>query len=611
MTESAVLDQATKARNGDEPIINDLSMVVATVNGTGSQTSNLALIRALFHMGIPVSGKNLFPSNIQGLPTWFTIRASSDGHSARREAVEVLVAMNETTFQQDLANLVSGGVCFYPQEWAQPRRREDVVYYPMPVKELLNEVKPPRDLRDYIANMVYVGVVAQVMGIELKEIRTALDTHFKGRRKPVEMNMEMIQAAMAWAEKNLEKRDPYLLQRDNQTEGLILIDGNTAAALGAVYGGVGFAAWYPITPASSLAEALKEYLDQLRQDPGSGEATYAVVQAEDELAAIGMTIGAGWGGLRAMTSTSGPGISLMSEFAGLAFFAEIPIVVWDVQRMGPSTGLPTRTSQGDLKFVRYLGHGDTENVMLLPGSVGECFEFGWRAFDLAERFQTPVFVLSDLDLGMNLWMSEPFAYPEEPMDRGKVLDDEDLERIGEFGRYRDVDGDGIPYRTIPGTTHPLGAWFARGTGHNEQAVYSESPEDWTKNMERLFRKLETAREDLPKAVIESQPGAEIGLIGFGSTDVAIQEARERLEADEIPTDYLRLRSIPIGAEVVEFIESHDRIYVIEMNTTGQLRHLLQLEMPEVAAKIQSVRHNDGVPLTARLVVEKLMEMERG
>jgi 2-oxoglutarate ferredoxin oxidoreductase subunit alpha len=604
------MNEAVEARSDEGTIINDLSMVVATVNGTGSQTSNLALIRAVFRMGIPVSGKNLFPSNIQGLPTWFTIRASGDGHTARRETVEVLVAMNEVTFQQDLSDLVSGGVCFYPLDWDPPKRREDVIYYPMPVKDLLNEVKPPRELRDYIANMVYVGVVAHIMGIEVDEIRAALETHFQGREKPVASNMRMIEAAVAWAEANLEKSDPYLLKRDNQTEGLILIDGNTAAALGAVYGGVGFAAWYPITPASSLAEALKEYLDRLRQD-AYGRATYAVIQAEDELAAIGMTIGAGWSGLRAMTSTSGPGISLMAEFAGLAFFAEIPIVVWDVQRMGPSTGLPTRTSQGDLTFIRFLGHGDTENVMLLPGSVNECFEFGWRAFDIAERLQTPVFVLSDLDLGMNLWMSDPFAYPGEPMDRGKVLDDEDLERIGEFGRYKDVDGDGIPYRTVPGTSHPLGAWFARGTGHNEQAVYSERPEDWTNNMDRLFRKLETAKEYLPKAVIERVSDAEIGLIGFGSTDVAIKEARDRLQAEEIATNYLRLRSIPAGDEVIEFIKDHDRIYVVEMNTTGQLMQLLQLELPEEAVKIQSIRHNDGMPLTARMIVEILVERERG
>ncbi|HEX9797537.1 MAG TPA: 2-oxoacid:acceptor oxidoreductase subunit alpha [Anaerolineales bacterium] len=604
----AVREQASQAEPR-QPIVNDLSIVVATVNGTGSQTSNLAMIRALFRMGIPVSGKNLFPSNIQGLPTWFTIRASADGYTARRETTEVLVAMNETTFQEDLANLAPGGVCFYPMAWKQSRDRDDVTYYPMPVDQLLKELAPPRDLKDYVANMVYVGAVAQLMGIELEEIRGALDTHFGGREKPIMMNMDMVEAAANWTRENLTKDDPYLLKRDDQNQGLILVDGNTAAALGAVYGGVGFAAWYPITPASSLAEALKHYLDELRQE--DGRSTYAVVQAEDELAAIGMTIGAGWGGVRAMTSTSGPGISLMSEFAGLAFFAEVPVVVWDIQRMGPSTGLPTRTSQGDLLFIRHLGHGDTENVMLLPGSVAECFEFGWRAFDIAERLQTPVFVLSDLDLGMNLWMSEHFAYPDQPMDRGKVLSDEDLERIGEFARYKDVDGDGIPYRTLPGTNHPLGAWFARGTGHDERAVYSERPDDWTANMERLFRKLDTAKDFLPQPVIDDTAASDVGLISFGSTEPAIQEARQRLADEGMAVDHLRLRAIPFQEPVHEFVRNHPRIYVVEMNTTGQLRQLLQIDMPAEATRIHSLTLNDGLPLTARWITEALQQAEGG
>lgn len=609
MSEAAAATAAKSTKSDQEPIVNDLSIVVATVNGTGSQTSNLALIRALFRMGVPVSGKNLFPSNIQGLPTWFTIRASAEGYTARRETTEVLVAMNETTFQEDLADLASGGVCFYPKEWDQPRKRDDVVYYPMPVDDLLKEQSPPRDLRDYVANMVYVGVVAQMMGIEIDEIRAALETHFQGREKPVNLNMEMINAAAEWAEENLEKVDPYILQRDDQTDGLVLIDGNTAAGLGAAYGGVSFAAWYPITPASSLADSLKQYLDELRVDEKTGKATYAVIQAEDELAAIGMAIGAGWSGLRSMTSTSGPGISLMAEFAGLAFFAEIPIVVWDVQRMGPSTGLPTRTSQGDIMFVRHLGHGDTSNVMLIPGTVAECFEYGWRAFDLAERLQTPVFVLSDLDLGMNVWMSEPFDYPDEPMDRGKVLTDEDLAEIERFGRYRDVDGDGIPYRTLPGTKDPKGAWFARGTGHNEWAIYSERPDDWTENMDRIFRKLETAKQYLPAPVIDTMEDAEVGLISFGSTDSAIAEARYRLAEQNMPTDYMRLRAVPFNEEVLDYIRNHDRVYVIEMNSSGQMRKLLQLELPEQAAKIKSLNHNDGLPLTARWITDALMEVE--
>jgi 2-oxoglutarate ferredoxin oxidoreductase subunit alpha len=609
MTDAVTEETRLQSSVDRPPIVNDLSMVVATVNGTGSQTSNMALIRALFRMGIPVSGKNLFPSNIQGLPTWFTIRASGEGFTARRETIEILVAMNETTFQEDLADLVEGGVCFYPDNWTQPRKRDDVVFYPMPVQDLIKEQSPPRDLRDYIANMVYVGVVAEILGIEMTEIRAALDTHFQGREKPVEMNMSMVEAAAQWASDNLTKQDPYKVERSDQTQGLILIDGNTSSALGAVYGGINFAAWYPITPASSLADALLEYLPKLRKDPDTGKATYAVIQAEDELAAIGMAVGAGWAGARSMTSTSGPGISLMSEFAGLAFFAEIPIVIWDVQRMGPSTGLPTRTSQGDLLFVRFLGHGDSRHVFLLPGSVAECFEFGWRAFDLAERLQTPVFVLSDLDLGMNLWMSESFEYPDVPMDRGKVLTEEDLEKLGEFARYRDVDGDGIPYRTLPGNDHPLAAWFARGTGHNDQAVYSERPEDWTDNMARLWRKHDTARSLVPAPVIDNMDGAEIGLIGFGSTLPAIVEARARLAEEGVPTDFLRLRAVPFSESVAEFVRSHDRVYVVEMNTDGQMRQLLQLDLPDQATKIQALNHNDGLPLTARWIMEALLEQE--
>ena len=601
--------QPTPSPVTGEPVVNDFSMVVATVNGSGSATSNAAMIRALFRMGVPVSGKNLFPSNIQGLPTWFTIRASAQGFIARRETVEILVSMNPATYADDLAGLPPGGVAFYPDDYTAPRTRDDVVYYPMPVQRLVKEQAPPKELRDYIANMVYVGVVSQVLGIELAEIRGALETHFQGKPKPVQINMAMVQAAADWAAQNLEKHDPYFVRRDQQTEGLIMIDGNTAAALGAIYGGVNFAAWYPITPASSLAEALEGYLPDLRKDPQTGKTTYAVVQAEDEIAAIGMAVGAGWAGARAMTSTSGPGISLMAEFAGLAFFAEVPIVIWDIQRMGPSTGLPTRTSQGDLLFTRFLGHGDTKHVILLPGSVAECFEFGWRAFDVAERLQTPVFVLSDLDLGMNLWMSPPFAYPAQSMDRGKVLSEADLERLGAFARYRDVDKDGISYRTLPGTAHPLAAYLSRGTGHDEDAVYTERPAEWEANMERLWRKIETARRYVPRPVLDVREGAEVGLIAFGSTDSAIHEARQRLAADGLPTDYLRLRAVPFTEEVEAFIREHERIYVVEMNTDGQMRQLLQLEAPDVAGRIRSIRRNNGLPLTARWIAETLQEAE--
>jgi 2-oxoglutarate ferredoxin oxidoreductase subunit alpha len=609
---SAVSEVAAKVDEERPPIINDFSMVVATVNGTGSQTSNMAIIRALFRMGIPVNGKNIFPSNIQGLPTWFRIRVSDQGYSALSETSEVLVAMNRVTFEQDLDGLATGGVCFYPDEFKVDRTRQDVTYYPMPVAGIVKQEAPPKRLRDYIANMVYVGVVAEMLGIELEQVRGALETHFKGRTEPVELNMSVVNKAAAWARDNLTKQDPYRFSRRDRTKDFLLIDGNTAAALGAIYGGVAFAAWYPITPASSLADAVNDYLPQLRRDPETGGATCAVIQAEDEIAAIGMAVGAGWAGLRAMTSTSGPGISLMAEIAGLAFFAEIPVVVWDVQRMGPSTGLPTRTSQGDILFVRFLGHGDTKQIILLPGTAAECFEFGWQAFDLAERLQTPIFVLSDLDLGMNVWMSEPFPYPDQPMDRGKVLTAEDLERIGEFARYRDVDGDGITYRTLPGTEHPLSAWFARGTGHDEKAAYSEDPEAWTRNMARLARKHETARQFMPKPIIErAGKKAQVGLIAFGSTDPAVREARDRLADQGLVTDYLRLRAVPFAEEVAAFIEEHERVYVVEMNADGQMRQLLQLEVPASAARIRSLRHNDGFPITAAWVVQSILEMEEG
>jgi 2-oxoglutarate ferredoxin oxidoreductase subunit alpha len=605
---SAVAEQPETAMT---PVVNDFSLVVATVNGSGSQTSNMAIMRALFRMGIPVSGKNLFPSNIQGLPTWYTIRVNAQGRLARQEHAQILVAMNPETFLQDVADVPAGGVCFYADHFTQGLDRTDITYYPMPVQKMLVEVSPAKELREYIANMVYVGVVAELLGIEMGAIRQALLTHFHGKAKAVESNMTMVEKAAAWTRANLVKRDAYRVEPMSATEGLILVDGNTAAALGAIYGGVSFAAWYPITPASSLAEALQDYLPQLRRDHETGKATYAVIQAEDEMAALGMAVGAGWMGARAMTSTSGPGISLMAEFAGLAFFAEVPVVIWDVERLGPSTGLPTRTSQGDLLFVRFMGHGDTKQTILLPGSPAECFEFGWRAFDLAERLQGPVFILSDLDLGMNLWMSEPFEYPSTPMDRGKVLTAEDLKTLGSFGRYQDVDGDGIPYRTLPGTDHPLAAWLARGSGHDENANYTERPEAWERNMLRLWRKTETARGYVPPPVAQVTSGAAVGLIYFGSVDLPLQEARQILAEEGVATSSLRLRAIPFTEAVGAFIRAHREVYVVEMNTDGQLRQLLQLEYPEEAARLRSLRKNDGLPLTAAWIADGVRRQERG
>jgi 2-oxoglutarate ferredoxin oxidoreductase subunit alpha len=602
-------EEATGIKEAPLPIINDFILVVATVNGSGSQTSNLALVRAFFRMGLPVSGKNIFPSNIQGLPTWYTIRVNADGHTANKQMCDLLVAMNMATFHEDLTKLKRGGVCIYDDRLAEPTNRPDVIFYPIPIRDLVKEVNPSKQLRDYVANMAYVGVLAEILEIDMDEIRGALSTHFGDREKSVRLNMHMVELAAAWVRENLPKRDPYRVERMAKDENLMLVDGNTAAALGAIYGGVTVASWYPITPASSLAETLEYYLPHLRKDPETGKATYAVIQAEDEIAAIGMAVGAGWVGARAMTSTSGPGISLMTEIAGLAFFAEIPIVIWDVQRMGPSTGLPTRTSQGDVLPVRFLGHGDTRHTILIPGTPQECFEFGWRAFDLAERYQTPIFVLSDLDLGMNLWISEPFQFPEEAMDRGKVLSAEALEELGEYARYRDVDKDGIPPRTIPGTDHPLAAFFTRGTGHNDSAIYSEKAEDWDANIERLWRKLETARLALPTPIILRMDNTRIGIIAYGSTDPAVIEAREILAKKGLPTDYLRIRAIPFSDEVEEFIQDHEIVNVVEMNTDGQMHKLLQLEYPEMATKLISLTRNNGVPLDANWTVDAVLKAE--
>lgn len=592
-------------------IVNNFSITIATVNGSGSQTANVTLLRALFKMGIPVSGKNIFPSNIQGLPTWYTIRLSKKGFTARRDEQEVVVCINPASFIRDLAAVSPGGAFFYGDDIKFPIERKDISAYPMPVKALAKAADVSSALRDYIANMVYVGVLAQTLGIDLAAIKAALDFHFKGKAQAVESNFSTIQAGFDWAAQNIKKSDPYFVKPMDKTSGYIMADGNTAAALGAIYGGVQFAAWYPITPASSLAEALNVYLPQLRKTP-EGRQTYVVLQAEDELSAIGMAAGAGWSGLRAMTSTSGPGISLMSEYAGLAYQAELPLVVWDVQRVGPSTGLPTRTAQGDLTEVYFLGHGDTQAVILLPGSVQECFEFGWKAFDLAERLQMPVFVLSDLDLGMNQWMTKPFEYPNTLMDRGKVLWEADLEKLnGNWARYKDVDGDGIPYRTVPGNRHPGAAYFTRGTGHDENARYTEEAKPWEANLTRLKKKYDTARKLVPKPVIRKTTDAVIGIIAFGSTASAVEEAQV-LMAQEIglKSNFLRLRALPCTKEVVDFIKNYKTVYIIEANRDGQLCQILSALLPDQANRFRSTAHTDGLPLTAKWVKDAILAQEK-
>jgi len=605
--QSSPLDAVMAER---EPIVNDFQIMIATVNGSGSQTANTVLMRAIFRMGVPVSGKNIFPSNIQGLPTWFTIRLSKDGYIARREDYHVLVVMNQQTAAEDIQKLASGGVCLYPEEWNLHQDRTDIIYYPMPVKALVDSVEVPSNLTSYIANMVYVGVLATLLDIDLDQIQYAVEFHFGGKPKPVNMNMAVVRAAYEWAQDHLAKNDPYHVKHMDKTEGMLLMDGNSAGALGSVFGGVTLAAWYPITPSTSMIDALREYLAEFRTDPETGQATYAVIQAEDEIGAIGMVIGAGWAGARAMTATSGPGLSLMTEFAGLAYYAEVPAVIWDVQRMGPSTGLPTRTSQGDVLMAYFLGHGDTKHVCLFPANIPEAFECGWLAFDLAERLQTLVLVLSDLDLGMNLWMSPPFEYPSQPMDRGKVLTAEDVEQLGGFARYADVDGDGIGYRTLPGTDHPLAAYLARGTGHNAKAIYSERPDDWVANMARLNRKFDTARTLVPPPIVDRVNGAEIGIIAYGTTDSCVVEARDRLRAKGIETSYLRLRALPLEDTTRDFIAQHDRIYVVENNTDGQMAKLLCMEYPGLAGRIISLAYSDGLPLTPRWLTSAIAEQEQ-
>ena len=591
-----------------DKVVNDFSIIVGTKNGSGSQTANNTILRAIFKMGIPVSGKNLFPSNIQGLPTWYTIRANKEGFIARREENEIVIAMNPDSFARDLASVAPGGAFYYADDIKQPITRADIAVYPMPVKQIVRgDHNIPSDFRDLVGNMVYVGALAQMIGIDLEKIYAALHFHFKGKQKPIDMNFNIVKVGAEWAKTNLEKKDPYYLEPMNKTDELIMADGNTAAAIGSIFGGAQFAAWYPITPASSLAEALNDYFPLLRKRE-DGKHTYAVLQAEDELAAIGMAIGAGWSGLRAMTSSSGPGISLMTEFAGLAYYAEIPIVVWDVQRIGPSTGLPTRTSQGDLTFVNSIGHGDTQTVILLPGNVNECFEFGWRAFDIAEQLQMPIFVLSDLDMGMNQWMSQPFEYPNMPMQRGKILWEKDLEELkGNWARYLDKDGDGIPYRTVPGNKHPTSSYLTRGTGHDENARYTEDATVWQRNMDRLKKKYETARKFVPAPVLYSKPEATIGIVGFGSTEAAILEAIHQLETEHaIQADFLRVRGIPFTQEVTDFIDRYEQVFVVEMNRDGQLNQLLTIEYPEKAAKFKSVAYGDGLPAAAKWVREGIL-----
>jgi len=605
---TAQLEATRRAAPASRAVVNDFAIQVATVNGSGSQSANTVLLRALFQMGIPVSGKNLFPSNIAGLPTWYTIRVSRDGWVARKKEVDLLVAMNGETARDDVAQLPSGAAVVYDAPLALEAMRADLAFYPVPFDELVAPVSSDARLRKLLRNMVYVGVLAGLLGIEIDEVERALGRVFGKKQKALELNLRAVRAGLEHAA-TVEKRDPFRVERMDATRGKIIIDGNAATALGALFAGVTVVPWYPITPSTSVVESLHAYLEQYRRTAG-GEATFAVVQAEDELAAIGMVIGASWAGARAMTATSGPGISLMSEFAGLGYFAEVPAVIVDVQRIGPSTGLPTRTSQGDLLSTAFLSHGDTQHLLLFPGSVEECFTLTGQAFDLAERFQTPVFILSDLDLGMNNWMAEPLPYPETPLDRGKVLGKADLDRLGGFARYKDVDGDGIGWRTLPGTDHPRAAYFTRGTGHDEQAGYSERSDVFEKNMDRLRRKFEGARAALPQPV-RTGSGAPVGLLAHGSSDPALREALVQLKQEAgFDADYLRVRAWPFSAAVRDFVAAHERVYVVEQDRDAQLLALLRLDLePALAARLRSVAHVTGMPLDARSVTDEILAQE--
>lgn len=595
--------------------VNDFSLQVATANGSGSQTANNVLLRSIFRMGVPVSGKNLFPSNIQGLPTWFTIRASRHGYIGRKRELDVLVLMNPETAAADALAAAPGTSVVFEKKLAVEKLRDDLRLFPVPFGELAQKLPLPPEqakLRRLLVNMIYVGVLSDLMGIDLVEIEASLRKQLGGKAKAIDLNLSALRAGLEYSAATFRDKLLHRVERMDATGGKLIIDGNSASALGCLFGGATVCTWYPITPSSSLCETFIELCDRHRTDPGTRHTAAAIVQAEDEIASIGMVLGAGWAGARAFTATSGPGISLMSELIGYGYYAEIPAVIFDVQRVGPSTGLPTRTMQGDVLLCHTNSHGDGRHPVLFPSSPEECFTMAQEAFDLAERLQTPVFVLTDLDLGMNNWMADPFPYSDRPYDRGKVLDAEGVERLKEsWGRYRDLDGDGVPWRTLPGTDHPRAAFFTRGSGHDERAAYTEKPDDYVRNMERLARKLETGRALLPKPALEERPGATAGLLAFGTSHCGTAEGRDRLEREHgLPLDYLRLRALPASDEVRAFLERHEVVYVVEQNRDAQLAGLLRDALPGCASRLVSVLQYDGLPLDATTVVDGVLAHAR-
>ena len=595
------------------PIINEFCITTCTVNGSGSATANHILYRTLFHLGIPTSGKNIFPSNIKGLATWFVLRVSEKGHTGRQPYDDIIIAMNKDTLEKDMAYLHDGGVVFYADHLSLPENPcDDLIYYPMPIKSLMKEVDIPRKLHSFMENMLFVGIVAQVLGISLEALKSTIHGHFSSKPAIADSNFSIVKLGFDYAAENIEKRDRFQVKALAPLDDYILTDGNNAGGLGSLFGGVQFCSWYPITPATSLVEAMIDQVDKLRLDPETGKKSCVILQVEDELAAAGAAVGAGWAGLRSMTATSGPGISLMTENIGLAYFTETPLVIWDVQRVGPSTGLPTRTAQGDLSMLYYLGHGDTSHIILIPGTVTECFEFGWKSLDLAERFQTPIFVLTDLDLGMNQWVTEKFDYPDSPIDRGRIVWEKDLDKMENWGRFKDVEGDGIPYRTVMGNQSPKAAYFTRGTGHDEYGNYSEDADNWSEILFRIEKKLKGAIPCLPEPVFRRSTAeeVEIGIIGMGSTDDALRETQDKLAELGIHADYMRIRALPSNSQVREFIASHARNYVLELNRDGQLREILSSEVSEYSQKLTSLTEIGGLPMTAVWAVEKIVNMER-
>lgn len=589
--------------------VNDVVIKVATVNGTGSASANGLLLKSIFRMGIPVVGKNYFPSNIQGLPTWYEVRVTGEGYQARADRVDVMVAMNAQTYARDMAEVAPGGWLLYDSTWPRSRQlnREDINVLGVPLSKMCNEHFDGARARILMKNIAYVGVLAALLDIELEVITELLEETFASKKKLIDSNLEAIRLGYDYALANFSCPLSMTVKRMDKTRGHIMIDGNTAAGLGCVYAGATIGAWYPITPSTSLMDAYKSFCKQFRMDEESGGKKFCIVQAEDELAAIGVVLGATWNGARAFTPTSGPGISLMGEFIGFAYYAEVPAVIFDVQRTGPSTGMPTRTQQCDLMACAYASHGDTRHVLLFPANPEECFYMSVQAFDLADRLQTPVMVLSDLDIGMNDWMCPDFQWDENYRpDRGKVLTAEQLDGMEKFYRYIDSDGDGITYRTLPGE-HPKGSFFTRGSGHNKYGAYTEDSADYQEVVDRLLVKWDTARGMVPAPVIEYSKFNKVAVLTIGSCEGAVKEAMVKLKEKNLGVNYCRVRGFPFNDDVREFIEKHERVYVVEQNRDAQLRSLLILDLDINPAKLIPLLHYDGMPINARFVADKILE----